>query len=93
MDTFHYLDAPTLEQFISLANPHGVKLKESSHKLTSPSGKEYPVKYLEREIDGVLVTSALPELNFKSPLDHNTLRQLCNHFQLPMKNFCASFSM
>jgi len=95
MDSIHYIDSSlTLGQFIDIAKQYGLKLKEKPNKLISPSGKSYPVKYLERVIDdGPTIMSALPELDFYAPLDFYTLRQLCSIFGLPMKSFCFTCAM
>lgn len=94
MDSYHYIDGITFGQFVDLAKSYGLELKEKPNKLTSPTGKKYPVKYLERKIDdGDPITSAVPELDLYAPLDYYTLRQLCSHFGLPLDKFCVSLSV
>lgn len=86
MDAYHFTKGPTLKEFSERAKFHGVKLKKESEKLNS-KGIKIDIKYFERNYNGQKITVAIPILDFNCELSFNTLRQLCNQLQIPMKYF------
>ena len=88
MDGYHFIQNPTLNEFIEIVKLQGIELVNLPETFKLSDEKEISISFFERKIDGEKpLTYSLPANDFDQKLNHRTLRAMCNALQIPMASF------